>query len=207
MLLSIFLLGVTLSMDSIFVGITYGIKGTKVPFLSLIVILTFSTLYAGISILFGCGLKALLNASVINIIGSLILVALGTKMISNSLKKEKQRESKRSTGLTKIIDMSAQVFQNPEASDIDNSGVIDLKEAFFLTLALSADSLVAGIAGGMFSFSVWMFPVIIGLFQTVFLCLGVFIGNLFKEKAKLHNKYVSILAGIALVVFSLLKML
>ena len=207
MLLGIILLGVTLSIDSIFVGINYGIKGTKVPFLSLIVILAFSTLYAGISILFGCGLKALLNTYVIKIIGTQILFALGVNMIINSLKKEKQNSKKISTGLIKTIDMSAQVFQNPNVGDIDISGVIDRKEAFFLTLALSADSLVAGIAGGMFSFSVWLFSVVIGLFQTLFLCLGLFVGNLFKKQTRLNDRYVTIAAVIALITFSVIKML
>lgn len=208
MLLAILILGITLSIDSVFVGISYGIKGTKIPLLSLAVILIFSVIYAGISILFGSWLKTLLSIQTVKIVGALILSALGTNMIVKSFKKEKTEKSKkRGLGIFKSLNMGVQVFKNDAVGDVDNSGVLDVKEAFFFTAALSVDSLVAGIAGGILSLSVWLFPTATGVLQTLFLCTGIFLGNVLKGKIKLHDKYISVFAGIAIIVFSFLKLL
>jgi len=208
MLLNIIILGITLSIDSVFVGITYGIKGTKIPFFPFAVILVFSILYAGISILLGSYLKTLLSVHIVKIAGAFILTALGLNMIIKPFIKEKAEVSeKKALGLIKYLDMSVQVFRNSAVGDVDDSGVIDIKEAFFLTLALSVDSLVAGIAGGILSFSVWLFPLITGALQTLFLCFGIFLGNELKGKIRLHDKYISVIAGTAIIAFSFLKLL
>lgn len=208
MLLSILVLGITLSIDSVFVGITYGIKGVKIPFLSFLVILVFSAFYAAISVLFGGCLKTLLSLYSIKILGVALLSALGINMIVKSFHKGRAEwQEQRETDLIDLVDMRVQVFQNPKVGDTDHSGVIEVKEAFFLTLALSADSLVAGVAGGMLCFSAWLFPVVVGLFQTLFFSLGIIFGKLFREKIRLRDKYVSILAGAAILALSFLKLL
>ena len=202
------ILGITLSIDSVFVGISYGIKGTKIPLMSLAVILIFSVFYAGASILFGSWLKTLMSIQTVKIVGAVILSALGANMIAKSFKKEKSEgDEKRGLGVFKPFDMGVQVFKNPKVGDVDNSGVIDIREAFFLTLALSVDALVAGIAGGILSLSVWLFPVTTGVLQTLFLCSGILLGNILKGKIKLHDKYISVFAGIAIIAFSFLKLL
>lgn len=208
MLLSMIILGITLSIDSCFVGITYGIKGTKIPFFSFIVILIFSILYAGISIFVGCNLKTLLSEHVIKLIGVLTLSTIGLNMIYKAIKMEKTKTNeKNELNLINCANISVPVFKNPAVGDVDNSGVIEIKEAFFLTFALSADSLVAGLAAGMLSFSVLLFPIIIGVFQTLFLCLGIVAGNVYKDKLTLEDNYISIIAGVAIIVFSFLKLL
>jgi len=207
-LLGIIILGITLSIDSVFVGISYGIKGTKIPFLSLAVILTFSIFYAGASILFGTWLKTLLNIQTVKIVGAIILSALGINMIAKAFKKENaEGGKKRDFGFLKSVDMGVQVFKNSAVGDVDNSGIIDIKEAFILTLALSVDALVAGIAGGILSLSVWLFPLTTGVLQTLFLCFGIVLGNILKGKIRLHDKYISVFAGIAIIAFSFLKLL
>lgn len=207
-MLSILILGITLSIDSVFVGITYGIKGTKIPFFSFLVILIFSVFYAAVSVLFGGCLKTLMDLNSIKILGVALLSGLGINMIVKSFHKGKaEQNSEKETELMDVVDMRVQVFQNPKVGDTDNSGVIEVKEAFFLTLALSVDSLVAGVAGGMFAFSVWLFPVVTGLFQTLFFSLGIVFGKLFKDKIRLQDKYVSILAGSAILVLSFIKLL
>jgi len=207
-LLSILILGITLSIDSVFVGITYGIRGTKIPFSSFSVILIFSVLYAAISVLFGSYLKTLLDLYSIKIFGVIILSALGINMIVKSFQKDKtEKQGEKEAEFIDLVNLRVQVYQNPNVGDTDNSGVIEPKEAFVLTLALSVDSLVAGIAGGMLSFPIWLFPIVVGVFQTLFFSLGIVFGKLFKEKIKLHDKYASIIAGTAILVLSFLKLL
>lgn len=207
-MLGIFILGITLSIDSVFVGISYGIKGTKIPLMSLAVILIFSVFYAGVSILFGSWLKTLMSIEAVKIVGAVILSALGSNMIAKAFKKEKAEEGKKQgDGVLKSLDPGVQVFKNSKVGDVDNSGVIDIREAFLLTLALSVDALVAGIAGGILSLSVWLFPLTTGVLQTLFLCSGIILGNIMKGKIKLHDKYISVFAGIAIIAFSFLKLL
>lgn len=207
MLLSVILIGVTISIDSAFVGVTYGIKGTKIPLFSFIVIMFFSIFYAGVSIFFGSCLMTLLNQQILNAFGAFILALLGLNMILSSLKKDKGKEKEQDAGLSKVVDMSVQVFENPQVGDVNNSGVIEPKEAFFLTLALSGDSLVAGIASGMLSVPVWLFSMVTGLFQALFLCFGIILGNKFNEKLISHNQHISVISGLTIIIFALLKLL
>lgn len=205
-MLGVVLLGVALSMDSVFVGVSYGLRGTKVPLASCAVILLFSTLYAGVAVLSGSFLKTLLDGRIIRLAGALLLAGLGTNMIVKACGKDKA-EKKRGPGLKNIVDISSEVYKNPNVGDVNLSGDIDVREAFFLTLALSADALAAGVAGGMLSLSLWLFPLVTGVFQTAFLCLGMLLGKLCKKRMKRHDRYVSLAAGIALIVFAVLKLL
>jgi putative sporulation protein YtaF len=208
MLLSVILIGVTLSTDSALVGITYGIRGTKIPFFSFMLILLFSIFYAAISILFGSFLNTFLDHQILTIIGALMLAALGLNMILSPFRKGKSESmQERDSEFSNFVDQNVQILKNPQDGDVDHSGAIEPKEAFFLTLALSGDSLVAGIASGMLSVSVWLFPIVTGLFQTLFLCVGILLGNKCNEKINLHDKYISILAGIAMITFSLFKLI
>lgn len=206
MLLSVILIGVTLSMDSALVGITYGIRGTKIPLFSFVVILFFSVFYAGISIAFGTILMSYLTEKVLTILGALIFAILGLNMIVSSFKNKKTNEiTEQHLDEISLVERNVQMFKNPQNGDLDHSGVIEPKEAFLLTLALSGDSLVAGIACGMLSVSAWLFPILTGLFETLFLCFGIILGNKLNEKSALHDQAISVLAGSVMLLFALFK--
>ena len=70
-----------LNLDTISVGMAYGINNTKVPLMSKIVIFIFSVIYTGIAVIIGGQLEKILPEVLIKIVGCLILTCIGINMI------------------------------------------------------------------------------------------------------------------------------
>lgn len=222
MIISIVLLSITLSVDALFAGFTYGLNGTRIPISSKLVICAFSVIYAAIALALGSALASVLPSFVGKIIGAAILAALGVSMILKSKTHKKNDEVKKQSQdcgepktLCKIIIKSLGITieilkNNPAAGDVDSSGVIDRKEALLLGFALSVDSLGAGIGSALSGLRGWYIPPTIGLFQLAFLSAGLFTGEvLCKKRMALSSKYntfTEILPGLLLVGLSVLRL-
>lgn len=181
------ILGVVLSVDSVSVGMAYGLNNTKVPIMSKIVIFIFSVIYTSVAIIIGSSLKEILPKGVIKIIGSLILFIIGINMIFKS------SEDGRRNGHVE--------------SDIDNSGSIDIKEAILLASTLSVDAFATGIASASIEICRLIFPVLIGAFQLIFLTFGMQLGRFFTKKSRIKDRNMSIISGFILIVFSIAKLI
>ena len=142
-----------LNLDTISVGMAYGINNTKVPLMSKIVIFIFSVIYTGIAVIIGGQLEKILPEVLIKIVGCLILTCIGINMILKSSEDGKKN--------------------GHVESDIDNSGIIDIKEAFLLASTLSVDSFATGIATVTIEIGRLIFPMFIGIFQLTFLIFGI----------------------------------
>ena len=176
-----------LNLDTISVGMAYGINNTKVPLMSKIVIFIFSVIYTGIAVIIGEQLEKILPEVLIKIVGCLILACIGVNMILKS------SEGGKKNGHIE--------------SDIDNSGVIDIKEAVLLASTLSVDSFATGIATVTIEIGRLIFPVLIGIFQVTFLIFGIQIGRYFKKKSRIKERNMAIISGVILIVFSFAKLL
>ena len=107
----------------------------------------------------------------------------------------------------KPLGITVQILKNPDIVDIDKSGVIDIKESLILGFALSIDALVAGIGSSLLGISSWYLPFVIGLFQLLFLCAGLFFGKYFKNKINIKGQYMSAISGAILIAFSIFKLI
>ncbi len=219
MILSIVLLSVTLSVDALFAGFSYGLSGTKIPWLSKLIICAFSVIYAALALLLGSALAGLLPALAGKIIGAAILAVLGISMIikSRARPKEKPAESSNDAPRTvfkliiKSLGITIEILKNnPAAGDIDRSGIIDKKEALLLGFALSVDSLGAGIGSALSGLCAWYIPLIVGLCQLAFLSTGLFGGGVLCQKRKnLPSKYdtlTQMMPGFLLIGLSILRL-
>lgn len=214
MVFTVFLLSVSLSMDSLFLGLAYGIKQTKIPLTSKLIICLFSILYAIASILIGSSISYLLPKEAGKILGGSILAIVGIMMLINAFKQNKvitsdiinEKEPKTIFKLfIKSLDITIEVLKNPQAGDIDRSGTIDLKEAFLLGLALSLDSLGTGIGSALSGLTGWYIPVAIGFFQLFFLSAGLFFGRIFPLKQ--DNQFIKMIPGTLLLVLFVIRVL
>ena len=176
-----------LNLDTISVGMAYGINNTKVPLMSKIVIFIFSVIYTGIAVIIGGQLEKILPEVLIKIVGCLILTCIGINMILKSSEDGKKN--------------------GHVESDIDNSGIIDIKEAFLLASTLSVDSFATGIATVTIEIGRLIFPMFIGIFQLTFLIFGIQVGRYFKKKSRIKERTMAIISGVILIVFSLIKLL
>ncbi len=165
----------------------YGINNTKVPLMSKIVIFIFSTLYTGIAVIIGEQLGKILPKELIKIVECLILACIGINMILKSSENEKKN--------------------GHVESDIDNSGIIDIKEAILLASTLSIDSFATGIVAVTIEIGRLIFPMLIGIFQLTFLIFGIQVGRYFKKKSRIKERNMAIISGIILIVVSFAKLL
>ena len=214
MAFAVMLLSVSLSMDSLFLGLAYGIKQTKIPLTSKLIICLFSILYAIAAILIGSSISTFLSKEVAKIIGGAILAIVGILMLISAFEQNKAITSDIALENTpktifklfiKSLGITIEVLKNPQAGDIDRSGTIDFKEAFLLGLALSIDSLGTGIGSALSGLTGWYIPVAIGFFQLFFLSAGLFLGKVFPFKQE--NKLIKALPGTLLLALFILRVL
>ena len=137
------LLAISSSIDSLGIGVTYGIKNTKISKLSKIILFAISLITTYISIFFGNIIQYILPNLFTNFLGCFILICMGIYICFQALKKEKDSQN---------------IFNSPISSDLDHSQVIESKEALFLAIALSLDSFCIGICGSMTDINLNLFP-------------------------------------------------
>lgn len=221
MIISVIILCITLSIDALFAGFSYGLEGTKIPLGSKLAICAFSVIYSAIALLLGSLAAGFFSPLVGKIIGAVILAGIGIWMIikpkikskKNSQKPQETKEDKtifrvilKSFGITIEI-----LKNNVSEADIDRSGIIDIKEALLLGFALSVDSLGAGIGFALSGFSAFYIPFCVGLFQLAFLSCGLGFGNLCTKKRRNRNKpadaVTQVIPGVLLILLAGVRLL
>lgn len=209
------LLSVALSIDSLTVGLTYGLRKVKIPFPSLIILFlcAFGILYT--SVFLGQGLTHLLSEKFASLIGGGILVVLGSWTLfqkGKEILQEKEEThipaSKSSTCVFQMeiqsLGLAIQILKTPTLADFDGSGRITGLEAFMLGLALSLDSFGAGIGIGVLGFHPAILSAIVACMSIVFLRIGVGMGRRLAEIGWMH--YISACAGMILIIMGFLRM-
>ncbi|OPX91547.1 MAG: manganese efflux pump MntP [Pelotomaculum sp. PtaB.Bin013] len=164
----IVMLIISISMDSFGIGIVYGIRKIKLPFLSNLLIALLTGLSTLLAMRTGLYFFTLLPPRWAGCIGSGALIAVGVWTMLQSWAKpsentnieieEKSIKEKNNnneapkaffTLRIKSLGLLIQILKEPTTADWDYSGVIDLKEACLLGAALSLNNLAGGVAGGM----------------------------------------------------------
>lgn len=149
MIINSIILAVSSSIDSLGIGITYGIKNTKISYIAKVVLFLISTIISIISIWFGDIIKNIFPEYLIKLIGSSILIFMGFFICFQSIHKDnknmsinnfKKVEQKVYSFFIEFLGITIKIIKNPISSDLNNSNVIEPKEALFLSLALSLDS-------------------------------------------------------------------
>ena len=87
MILNCIVLALSVSIDSFGIGITYGIKNTKITNWSKLILFTISLIVTIISINFGKVVSRIFSPFFANFLGCLILVAMGIVFVFQSLSK------------------------------------------------------------------------------------------------------------------------
>ncbi len=219
MFINSLILAISSSIDSLGIGITYGIKNTKITFLAKIVLFIVAFTISIISIWFGNIIKYILPDFLVSYLGCTILILMGLFMCFQSLKRNNhdtklilKNETKTLTSEPKVysffikfLGITIKIIKNPNYSDLDSSNTIDYKEALFLGLALSLDSFCIGIGFGMLNISSLIFPLFISCFQLLFLSIGNYFGRKLYKFSKLPDNVWSLISGFLLISIGFLK--
>lgn len=187
MFINCIVLAISSSIDSLGIGITYGIKNTKISILSKIILLCISLSISFLSVSFGNFLTSILSETFTNLIGGFILFLIGVFVIVKS-----------------FFDNNS---SNNTYYDFNHSNLIDPKESIFLGLALSLDSFGIGVSSSLIGSNSLLFPLLVSIFQFVFLSLGIKIGKNINKLSNISDFIWSLISGVLLICIGLIRLL
>ncbi len=200
------LLVAALSLDAFVASIAYGTNRIKIPFSSLIIINFICAFFLAISISFASIIKNLIPGNITSIISFMILMLLGTYYLFESIIKSylKKKFALRKKLKLNIFNLRfiINVYIDETKADLNNSKHLNSKEALYLAIALSLDSLAIGFGcslGSINYIQVILFSLIADMIAII---VGLFIGRKFVERTKIDLSW---LAGAILIILAFLK--
>lgn len=182
-------LALALSIDGLAVGIAYGMRRIRLPLQSLIIVGICSAACFSGALLVGRLVVGVVDVSTPHLIGSTILIALGSwHIVKGWLQKDRRQpagaaEGERSLGtLLRIrirgLGVVVQVLREPSKADMDRSGAIDTGEAVVLGLALGLDATAVGFGAAFIGVGFGFVAVVAGA-QLLLTWIGLHLGNRF----------------------------
>ena len=195
--LSILLFVIAASLDILVVSLAYGLKDIKINFSSTLVIASISALGTFISMILGKFLVDLIPVKLGDIIGGLVLLALGFYSIYSYFKEKKiltSHNSENNSSPTFIL-------ENPEVADKDKSGNIYFKESLALSLALALNNFGLGIGASISGLNIAFTTISTFIISLIFISLGFYLSKTIKSKNISKNS--NLIAGIIIIILSL----
>ncbi|HIU51137.1 MAG TPA: sporulation membrane protein YtaF [Candidatus Merdicola faecigallinarum] len=218
MLIQILGLAISSSIDSFGIGITYGVRKTKISLIAKIILFFISFCITMLSICIGSLFLRIFPAYITNLIGTFLLIGMGCFIIYETLIKKGKNDSISPHSFSKVpsiqktyqfflksFGITIQIIRDPISSDLDQSHRIDSKEALYLGFALSIDSLCIGIGSSMLGISTFLFPFIVSSFQLLFLSFGTFLGRKIVSTYSIPDTFWNILSGSLLILIGILR--
>ncbi|WP_199624490.1 sporulation membrane protein YtaF [Paenibacillus alkalitolerans] len=218
-ILSLLVLALAVSLDGFSAGISYGIRKIRIPWTSIVIVALCSGIVIYASMAAGNVFASLLSERTAAAIGAGILIAIGGWAIyqvssaSSAEEADSVEEAPAGNGGEQTIvfweirrlGLIIKIWRSPSVADVDRSGVISASEALLLGIALSIDSLGAGIGAALVGFPPLLTAVAIAVACGAFIAWGAKLGYLcsgFRWIGKL-----AVLPGCILVAVGLLKLL
>jgi putative sporulation protein YtaF len=203
-LLSALLLAIAVNVDNFAVGIAYGIKKLQIGWLTNLFIGLISAVGTYLAISVGNEIKNYLSVNVANVLGSLILIAVGVWSIRKTLKRQRKTArmhqemsflvaegSSRAISNSSYDDFSQEFLQefsyekfleHPEKADVDRSGYIDVQESIALAFGLTLNNLGSGLGGGISNLNVATTTFLVFILSLLGISGGYFLGDRFTTK-------------------------
>ena len=201
------LLVLTLSLDAFVASLAYGSRKIKIPIVSIIIINIVCTFLLTLSIFGGSVIKKILPGNIAIIISFTILMLLGIYYLFEGITKaylEKKLDKTRKIKL-KLFDIRfiINIYVDETKADCNKSKDLDYKEAVYLAIALSLDSLAVGFGsalGNINYINVIILSLIVGIFS---IKMGLVIGGKIAKKSKVNLSWIT---GIILIILASLKL-
>lgn len=202
------LLVLSISLDSFVASIAYGTNKIKIPFKSALIIDIVSALILGFSLSIGSVIKDFIPGNTAVIFSFIILLSLGIYRLFECIFKSYiiKRSNLQKPLTFKLFDFKfvMEIYADETKADFDNSKILSPKEAFYLSLALSLDSLAVGFGSSLIAINLVEVILICLITGIIAILLGVFIGRKFVEKV---NFNLSWLSGVLLIILAFMRIL
>lgn len=193
------LLSISANLDTLAVCISYGIKKVKVSIIASLLISLITSIGTFLAMYLGKAITSFISPKIVNVIGGILLLILGLKVIIDFVKKYKKSHAKSLFRSNKIS--YSEILDNPIKADIDNSGDIDLKECITLSIALSLNNLSVGVAASMAGISILLNTLFTFFLTLINIGLGFYIGR--KYASKIVGEYSDLISGLLIVLLGI----
>ncbi|GGH83875.1 putative sporulation protein YtaF [Pullulanibacillus pueri] len=199
-LFSAIFIGVVANIDNLIIGCSYGMKKTKIPWLSNIIIAAISMLFSLISLFAGHWISTYIQPHITNTIGGLLLLIIGALTVWSSFYERSKKSNQTQSPFLKVI-------YEPKDADLDQNHSISMKESLLLGTALAINSISTSFSVGLTSASIVSFVASIGLFSVLFISIGGVMGKSIQKRIKNMELYAPILSGVLLILIGLYEII
>ncbi|NMB00654.1 MAG: sporulation membrane protein YtaF [Firmicutes bacterium] len=169
--ISVLVLAIAVSFDSLALGITYGLNRITIPLGSKLVLSLISGCSVLVAMAIGWILEQQISSSLANIMGAIIFILLGIYNLWRSYRSDQVRIL--INWRIPFLGLIIQVLQEPLSADTDQSQTITGVEAFILGGALALDAIGAGFGAAMLSLPIVPTTIAVMLASFVFISKGL----------------------------------
>ena len=188
-ILSPLLFTISANTDNFVVGLSYGIKKIKIGLVSNLLIALISLVGTILSMSVGKIIFDFVPENASNLIGSIILILIGSWTIVKPLFKKIRSDD---------------VLENPEKVDKDNSSSIDAKESVTLAFALTINNVGLGIGASITGLNIVITSSLTFIFSLSMIMIGYVLGSYCLSKV--FSKKATIISGLIIIALGIYEM-
>jgi putative sporulation protein YtaF len=221
--ISLMIIALAVSLDSCSVGLLYGSRKIRIPWLSILIISICSGVVIWGSMRLSLTFMGWLKPDLAKAAGAIILVIVGVwaviQFFLHNYRPNQADDSviKLPAGISqqpvrtvfhieiRKIGLVIQILRSPAVADMDRSGNISPWEASILGFALSLDALGAGIGAALVGYSPLPTAILIAFSGGLFIAVGLRLGRWLYGNRWMQR--LSILPGLFLITLGIMKLL
>jgi putative sporulation protein YtaF len=167
----VILLAVAVSVDSLTIGVTYGMNFIAIPPLSKAVLSLVSGLSVLVSMAVGWVFEQRIHSSLATLLGGLVFVLLGLYQLWRNYRPPASRML--IDWRIPVLGLIIKVWREPLLADSDQSQTISGEEAFVLGGALALDAIAAGFGAAILGLPIWLTTLAVMAGSYLFITLGL----------------------------------
>lgn len=199
--LSALLYSLSSNLDNLVIGIAYGVKKIKIGLISNLIIATVTSIGTLISMSVRKFISGFLPTSLTNMLGAVIIMLLGLYFLIQSILKLIPKSYSNSLALKNVDE----IMDYAEKSDSDNSGTLNIKEAFVVSLGLMLNNLGTGLAASITGVNVSITVICTFILSIALLMLGKSIGH--NILGSICGKYAPLISGVLLIILGIFELI
>ncbi|WP_046059243.1 manganese efflux pump [Clostridium sp. IBUN22A] len=199
--LSALLYSLSSNLDNLVIGIAYGVKKIKIGITPNLIIATVTSIGTLISMSVGKFISGFLPTSLTNMLGAVIIMLLGLYFLRQSILKLIPKSYSNSLALKNVDE----IMDYAEKSDSDNSGTLNIKEAFVVSLGLMLNNLGTGLAASITGVNVSITVICTFILSIALLMLGKSIGH--NVLGSICGKYAPLISGVLLIILGIFELI
>jgi putative sporulation protein YtaF len=202
-ILAVFLLALSSNLDNVGVGTSYGTREINIPFGSNLLIAVITTTGTYLSMTAGNVISNFVSPNISSALGALMIGGTGAwvfirEIFPHDSGQDEARQlpetiNTNQSFLRKILN----ILDHPFLADTDFSGHIDMKEGFFLALALTLNNLSNGVGAGLLKLDVALMVAFTAILSIVAIWFGIEFGRY--SGVHWFGKYSGRIAGLILI--------